>query len=36
MTGSLFSLNLANNQLTGKYGDDVSGVIALTEALPKW
>jgi Ran GTPase-activating protein (RanGAP) involved in mRNA processing and transport len=33
---ALSSLNLANNQLPGEYGNDISGVIALTEALPKW
>jgi Leucine-rich repeat (LRR) protein len=35
-SGSLSSLNLANNLLTGQFGDDMNGVIALTEALPKW
>ena len=34
--GSLSSLNLANNFLTGECGGDMSGVVALTEALPKW
>jgi hypothetical protein len=35
-SGPLSSLNLANNALTGQYGIDMSGIIALTEALPKW
>ena len=35
-SGLLSSLNFANNQLSGEYGDDMSGVIALTEALLKW
>ena len=33
-SGALSSLNLANNKLV--YRDDMSGIIALTKALPKW
>jgi hypothetical protein len=32
--GSLVSLNIANNNLV--FRGDMSGIIALTEALPKW
>ena len=33
--GALASLNLANNNLTN-YGEDMSGITALAEALHKW
>ena len=33
--GALASLNLANNDLTDD-GDDMSGIVALAGALPKW
>ena len=33
--GALASLNLANNNLTN-YGNDMSGIVALAGALPKW
>jgi hypothetical protein len=35
-SGALFSLNLANNQLTGQFGGEMDGITALAEALPKW